>query len=80
MNDQYLKLVGGLLFLAVGAGMIVKRDAYARWNAKAIRALWGRAAEPVARSSRPGTLVLVAVVFLFLGSVFVITSLASLAA
>ena len=79
MNDEYLKLVGGLAFLAVGAGMIAKRDACARWNGKAIRAIWGPMSNRVARSSTPRTLVLVAVVFLTLGSVFAITSLASLA-
>ena len=79
MNDQYIKLIGGLAFIIFGIGAIWKRDAYARWNAKSIRALWGAAAEPVAKSSKPGTLVFVAIVFLVMGLVFVVTSIASLA-
>jgi len=78
MTEQWVKLAFGILVIIGSVFMIVRRDAVARWNAKSIKRMWGDLAEPVAKSSKPRTAVLVAIVYICIALVFVLTSIDAL--
>lgn len=80
MDERYIQLVAGIIFVAAAILLAWKGKAYARFNARMIRRIYGNRAERVARSSTPGTVLFVSIAMLVLGISFLVSSIAKISA
>jgi hypothetical protein len=78
MSIFWPALLGGVLSLAIGIGILVKRSGIARANADAQRAGFGKYGEQTARNSTPGRVASVGVVAVLMGLALIVASFLNL--